>query len=295
MKYLKYSIIAGVFILVGGLFVYNSFFHGEMYMDRVFSYSEDGSDLFIGEMSRQEIFGCIYVHSYEFNFYMDGINKNESIGFISFSRNIEPSEHLISFSTEHNYETTTSGFSLTYEIQTGSYIKIDTNPLLANFVTKTDPEYFRYMSNGSGVLSIDGKEKNTHILSDTIISHDAVSAYLKEGTQVLGYMGGFWGTGGESGYFDISEIVERGKGETYEPHSYILSLSGEQESKKIYGLNIDEEGTDLILLHEDSPILRVDKNNIRKIGQGIRYDTYYIFTGKKGDGTSIGGFLNFVK
>jgi hypothetical protein len=64
---------------------------------------------------------------------------------------------------------------------------------------------------------------------------------------------------------------------------------------KKYGLSIDESGPDFILLYNKSEILKVDKNNIIKLGKRYKQDTYYHFIGQKGDGSPVGGFLNFVK
>ena len=78
--------------------------------------------------------------------------------------------------------------------------------LTGDFVTKTDPDYFRYMSIGKGKMRIGNEEKNIDIIVDNVISHDNSHARLSPGTKVKSYMGNIWDNHGNSTYFDISEV-----------------------------------------------------------------------------------------
>jgi hypothetical protein len=295
MKYLKYILGTVLTIWISSLAISYSLHHGEMQMDRILAHSDDRSTLFIGEMSRQQILWFVYVHSYEFNIYASWVNKHENISFYSLSKDIEPNNQLKSYTEKHNYETTTSQISLTYELASGSNLNITTDDLNASFITKTDPNYFRYMSNGSGTVLINGIKLKSQILSDTIISGDSSYAYLKEWTEVNGYMGWLWGTGWAVDYFDISEIVQKWIWETYEDHSYILSIDWGQKSRKEYGIEISEEDGNFIVLQNNIIKLKVDMNNIIKIWQWYTRDAYYYFSGARWDGSLVSGFLNFVR
>ncbi len=295
MKYLKYILWIVLTIWIIGLTISYSLHHGKMQMDRIFSHSDDRSTLFIGEMSRQQILWFIYLHSYDFNIYASWVNKHENISFYSFSKDIEPNSQLKSYTEKHNYETTDSQISLIYELTSGATISITTGDLNASFITKTDPNYFRYMSNGSGTMLVNGVKLNSQILSDTIISGDSSYAYLREWTEVNGYMGWFWGTGWSMDYFDISEILQKWEWETYEDHSYILSLDRDQKSKKEYGIEVNEKDDNFYVLQKNTIKLKVNTNNIIKIGQWYTRDTYYYFTGARWDNTPVSGFLNFVR
>lgn len=295
MKYLKYTLLFTIVIWsISFIWIY-LINHGKMQMDRIFAYSDDASTLFIGEMTRQQVFWFIFIHSYEFNIYSNWVNKNEHISFYSLSKDIEPNSQLKLFIENHNYETTASQFSVLYELSSGSTISIATEELNASFVTKTDPNYFRYMSNGSGTILINWEKKNSHILSDTIISWDSSYAYLRKWTQVNGYMGGAWWSEWSTDYFDISQLIQKWEGETYQDHSYILSLDWNRRSKKEYGIEVDEKDNKFFVLQNNIIKLVIDTKNIIKIWQWIKHDTYYYFTGKRWDGTPIGWFLNFVK
>lgn len=291
-KYLLWWVI--ILIMIIGTLLY-SLNHGEMRMDRIFSQSEDGLFLFIGEMSRQKILWPVYLHSYEFNIVLDGVTKSENITFYSLGDTISIKNQLILFSEKHNYETTASEFSLEYMFQTGSNLSIKSNWLNASFVTKTDPNYFRYISNGNWTIIFNKIKKASHIFTDTLISGDSSYAYLKKWTKVQGYMGGYWGTGWTLDYFDISKILKRWEWETYEDHSYLLSIDSNGKSKKEFGLDINQKDNIFSVIHNNSQLLSVDMKNIIKIGQGYSSDTYYTFIGEKWNGEVVRGFLNFVK
>lgn len=291
-KYLLWWVII-LIIIIGTLFY--SLNHGEMRMDRIFSQSEDGLFLFIGEMSRQKILWPVYLHSYEFNIALDGVTKSENIIFYSLGDTISIKNQLILFSEKHNYETTASEFSLEYMFQTGSNLSIISNWLNASFVTKTDPNYFRYISNGNWTIIFNKIKKASNIFTDTLISGDSSYAYLKKWTKVQGYMGGYWGTGWTLDYFDISKILKRWEWETYEDHSYLLAIDSNGKSKKEFGIDINQKDNIFSVLHNKNHLLSVDMKNIIKIGQGYSSDTYYTFMGEKWNGEVVYGFLNFVK
>lgn len=294
MKYLKYTLLFIVLtwsISFIALYLIN---HGKMQMDRIFIYSNDSSTLLIWDLNRVQILWFLYVHNYEFSSYLSWVTHNESISFMSLSEDIEPNSNLLSFSQVKNHETAQSKFNIQYQIDTSNVLNIDSSELNAYFVTKTDPKYFRYMSSGTWVIRIWNTTKNAHILSDTIIASDNSYAHLKPWTEVLGFMWWFWNSIWDTYYFDISKIIRKWIWENYTDHSYLLHNNWIISDKK-YGLSIDESGPDFMLLYEHSEILKVNKNNIIKLGQRYKQDTYYYFTGKKWDGTLVGWFLNFVK
>ncbi len=295
MKNIPYIWIATVLFFISISTVLYALNHGAMRMDRIFSQSDDGSLLFIGEMIRQQILWPLYIHSYVFNSSIEGITKSENISFYALGVDIVANNQLVSFSQWHNYETTTSDFLLDYVAFSGSNLNIKSEPLHASFVTKTDPNYFRYLSNGNWTMHFNGIRKSGKIFTDTIISADSLHAYLKKWTKVQGYMGWYWGTGWTLDYFDISKILERGKWETYEDHSYLLSIDSNKKNKKKYGLTILEENDIFSVVYEKEVILRVDTKNIIKIWQGNMTDTYYTFIGENWAGKMVRWFLNFVK
>lgn len=294
MKYLKYTLLFVLIIWIISFIAIYLINHGKMQMDRIFIYSDDSSTLLIWDLNRVQFLWFLYVHNYEFSTYLSWVTQDESISFMSLSEDIEPNSNLLSFTQVKNHETAQSSFNTQYQFDRSNILSIDSNELNAYFVTKTDPKYFRYMSSGTWVIRIGNTTKNAHILSDTIIASDNSHAHLKPWTEVLGYMWWYWNAIWDTYYFDISKIVKRWIWENYEDHSYLLHNNWISADKK-YGLNIDETGPDFILLHNNSEILKIDKNNIIKLGQRYKQDTYYHFTGKRWDGTPVGWFLNFVK
>lgn len=291
-KYLLWWVII-LMIIIGTLFY--SLNHGEMRMDRIFSQSDDGSVLFIGEMTRQNILWPVYLHSYEFNISTNGVTESKNILFYTIGKDIIAREQLLTFAESRNYETTESNISLRYAIHTGTNLDIKSAGLNASFITKTDPNYLRYISNGTGSIDFNGVKKPAHVFTDTLLSGDSSYAYLKKWTKVQGYMGGYWGTGWTLDYFDISKILKRWEWETYEDHSYLLSIDSNGKSKKEFGLDINQKDNIFSVIHNKSQLLSVDMKNIIKIGQGYSSDTYYTFIGEKWNGEVVRGFLNFVK
>lgn len=89
-------------------------------------------------------------------------------------------EQLLTFAESHNYETTESNISLRYAIHIGTNLDIKSAGLNASFITKTDPNYLRYISNGTGSIDFNGVKKSAHLFTDTLLSVDSNYAYLKK-------------------------------------------------------------------------------------------------------------------
>lgn len=295
MKAIKiYILFLLWFFCVMGVFTY-SILHGKMYMERVIARSTDGSVLFIWDLNRTQILGILYLHSYEFNIYVDGKIESKSLSFQSFSQDIEDHDNLVSYSESHDYETTKSKSKIQYQLDNKQILAIESSELIGNFVTKTDPSYFRYMSNGTWTISIDGISKSLSILSDTIISQDSSHARLSPGIKILGYMWAFWDDVWNMQYIDISKLLESWPNETYRPHSYLLSLDSENKAQKIFGLDVSEVMNELTFTKDAKPFLKVNTWNLIRMSQDDKNDVYYYLNWIAWDGKIVKGFLNLVK
>ena len=74
------------------------------------------------------------------------------------------------------------------DLGSGETLSFSSSMLTADFTTKTNPDYFRYMSTGTGVLWINGEAKPIHIMFDSIIAPTATESGLREGTKIRGYL-----------------------------------------------------------------------------------------------------------
>jgi hypothetical protein len=146
MKFFKiYILVLLTFFIFGGFLMYGVL-HGKMTMVRIVAMSEDKSLLFIGELSRLQIFGFLHYHMYEFHTSLDGESESKKISFQSFSRDIDAHDRLRSYNDMNNHETTESQIKLQYETDSQKILNIDSSNLTAQFITKTDPNYLRYVS-----------------------------------------------------------------------------------------------------------------------------------------------------
>lgn len=292
MKLIKIYIFSFVILaLVSGVFTY-AVLHGRMYMDRVMIMSEDRTTLFIWDFNRTQILGFLYLHSYKFNIYLNGKVESTSLSFQSFSKNIEKHSNLLSYFENHDYETTKSWFQIQYELDNKKILTINAFDLTAHFITKTDPNYFRYMSSGTWTIAIDNNSHKLNVLSDTIISWDSSHARLSPGTKILGYMWGYWDNAWNMQYIDISKVLKKWPNESYIPHSYLLSLDKENRSQKIFSPDVRED-TNIITFTKGSwVILKANKQNLIKIGEWN--DVYYYFSWNTWDGENLNGFLNLI-
>ncbi|MBP7806678.1 hypothetical protein KA057_03275 [Candidatus Gracilibacteria bacterium] len=295
MKFLKYLVLTITIFIAIGIYIIYGAYHGKMYMNRVFSMSQDGSHLFIGDFNRTQLFGQLYLNYYIINSYLGGQTFHEEYYFLTFSKNVSAHKNLSEYREMPDYEITKNNIQLTYTPAKESLLKINTGDIYSYFVTKTDPEYFRFIGNGSGNIEINGKQIPAHIIVDTMISHDSSHSRLLPGTKINGFMGGFWDTEGNTSYFDKTEILEKEIGETYTPHAYLLSLSHDKQAKKSYDLEVAETSSEISVRSNNTLVFSVKKENIIKIGNQILQDTYYVFKGVNGSGSPINGFLNFVK
>lgn len=267
--------------------------HGKMTMVRIVAMSEDKSLLFIGELSRLQIFGFLHYHMYEFHTSLDGESESKKISFQSFSRDIDAHDRLRSYNDMNNHETTESQIKLQYETDSQKILNIDSSNLTAQFITKTDPNYLRYVSSWTWISYIGNSQKNLRILTDTIISPDSSYARLSPGTEILGYMGGYWDESGNMWYIDMSKIVKAWPNERYVPHSYLLSLDTENRSRKILSLDVIENTNEIIFSKNLKEILTIDKGRLQKIGNTEK-SVYYLFEGNGEGGKSVHGFFNLA-
>ena len=292
MKLIKIFIFSLViFSLVMGIFTY-VVLHGRMYMDRVIAMSEDRTTLFIWDFNRTQILGFLYLHSYKFNIYLNGKVESTSLSFQSFSKNIGKHSNLLSYFESRDYETTKSWFQIQYSLDNKQVLNIDSFDLTAHFITKTDPNYLRYMSSGTGIITINSISSKLRILSDTIVSSDSSHARLSPGTKILGYMWGYWDDEWNMQYIDIAKVLKKWIYETYMPHSYLLSLDKENRSQKIFSLDVQEDASVITFTKGTWVILKANKQNLIKIGEWN--DIYYYFSWNTWDGENLNGFLNLT-
>ncbi len=295
MKSLKISIIFLLLLfLIMGFWNY-SLSHGKMYMDRIMAMSEDASIIFIGDLTRSQIIGPYYLHTYQFSISVNGEAETKLLTFKSLSSDIESHDTFLAYTGVHDHETTVSRFKLDYRLDNQEMLHLESGELVANFVTKTHPNYFRYLSNGTWQSMIGGVRQDLLVLTDHIISPDAWYAQLRPGTQISGYMGAYTDNRGNLSYIDISEVHRKWPGEWYTPHSYLLTYDNEKRAKKVFGLEVVEDG-DAITFSKDTWImLRADKRNLSRISKGNVRDAYYTLVGTTWSWESVRGFLNLVR
>ena len=94
---------------------------------------------------------------------------------------------------------------------------------VTDFVTKTDPDYVRFVHFGSGSAKVSEKLVPVRIAVESTAYRRLSDYYLKPGTRLDGYFGAVFDPDGTSRFYDLSEMLERGAGETYVPHAFLLT------------------------------------------------------------------------
>ncbi len=265
-------------------------FYGKIFYDRIVIASEDGKELLMGEFSRTQFFWPLYFHADTFYSYGIGDSALEESTLFWFSPDIRSHGSLLEFTSKVDFETTRSQVALTFWAK--SEFLFDSDILNTEFVTKTDPEYFRFLSLGTGTIRVSGGEKKGYILSDTTISHDRTHAQLSSGTKTAGYVWGFWDISGNFTYFDISSILVKSAKETYTPHAYLFSFSRDGLAKKEYSVDVGFSGSGLSLKNGAIQILDLPAQNIEKFPTMNNADVYYKLSWKNPQGIEVVGFFN---
>lgn len=282
-------ILVGITLCLAGSIAY-TFFYGKIFYDRIVIASEDGKELLMGEFSRTQVFWPLYFHADTFYSYGIWDSALEESTFFWISPDIRSHGSLLELTSKVDFETTRSQVSLTFWEK--SKFLFESDILNTEFVTKTDPEYFRFLSLGTGTVRINSWEKKAYVLYDTTISHDRTHAQLSSGTKTAGYVWGFWDANGNFTYFDTSTILIKSAKETYTPHTYLFSLSHDGYAKKEYTVDVGFSSTWLSLKNDKAQILDLPTKNIEKFPTMNNADVYYKLSWKNPQGIEIVGFFN---
>ncbi len=160
--------------------------HSPLSGDRIVILSHDHRYAFILEAYRTEVLGLIAYHNYTLSSVRDGVTANETIGFTSFSDGIVPQGSLRAYMRSDAYEMAQVQIAGTFDFAGYNEISFSSALLQGDYVTKTNPEYFRYMSVGEGEIRIGNEIHPAHILIDTTLASDGSASQLAEGTHVRG-------------------------------------------------------------------------------------------------------------
>lgn len=166
---------------------YYTMSHASLYGERIFIMSDDGEIAMILEAYRTEIFGIAFSHHYTISSLRGDKTAVDTIEHYSFARDIEPYGALIEYHRADQYEMASAVLSGTIDFGSGDVLSFSSSTLTADFTTKTNPDYWRYMSTGTGILSLGGEQKPMHIMFDSIIAPTATESGLREGTKIRGY------------------------------------------------------------------------------------------------------------
>ncbi len=210
-------------ILWGGIFLIMK--ETSLSGERIVLISDDGEDGMIIESYRTHYLGLITSHYTMISSVRWAKTAVDSTSHLSLVRGLEPSGRLQVIGRSDAYEMAELSIWGEYAFADGEILAFSSATLTADFPTKTDPTYYRYMATGTGILSLGWKSKPMHIIVDTIIAPIAESSGLKEGTHIHGYIWGYWDQEGNFSYFDQSIIDTLAPGETYIPHQYFLQKS----------------------------------------------------------------------
>lgn len=280
-------IALGIWLTTSILFTLS---YGKIFFDRIVIASEDGKEVLMWEFSRTQLLWSLYFHADTFYSYGIGDFALEETTFFGFSPDIVPHGSLLHFTSKVDFETTRSQVALGY--WKDGIFQFQSDVLNAEFVTKTDPEYFRFLSLGKGTIRMSGWEKKAYLLYDTTISHDRTHAQLASGTKTAGYVWWFWDAYGNFTYFDTSSILIKSARETYTPHTYLFSLSHDGYAKKEYTVDVGFSSTGLSLKNATIQILDLPSENIEKFPTMNDADVYYKLSWKNPQGLEIVGFFN---
>ena len=160
--------------------------HSPLRGDRIVILSHDHRYAFILEAYRTEVLGSISFHNYTHSSVRDGVTATETLGFTSFSSGIVPQGSLRAYTRSDTYEMAEVQIAGTFDFAGYNEISFSSALLQGDSVTKTNPEYFRYMSVGEGEIRIGDEILPAHILIDTTLASDGSASQLAEGTHVRG-------------------------------------------------------------------------------------------------------------
>lgn len=205
------------FCVVFGLVVLWSM-HEKVYSDQIVIANKDTNLLIILEAHRTSVLWIYYNHDYVMYTYSSWVPEEKKVHFQKFTPEISENTFITAFIEQNDYEKAEKRIYGALQIK-NEEIKFSTEILHADFVTKTNPYYFRYISTGTGIIEDKNKRIPVNIFISSTIAHDGSYSRLKEWTHVNGHMGVLWDNG-KILYFDASQILERWKGEDYTDHSY---------------------------------------------------------------------------
>lgn len=160
--------------------------HSPLTGDRIVIVSRDHRYAFILEAYRTEVLGLISYHGYTLLSVRDGITATEKMEFTSFSSGIVPHGTLRAYTRSDVYEMAQVRIAGTFDYPGYSEISFSSALLQGDYVTKTNPEYFRYMSVGEGEIHIGDEVLPAHVLIDTTLASDGSASQLAEGTHIRG-------------------------------------------------------------------------------------------------------------
>lgn len=291
-KYVQWLLAA----FVGAILTFAAtLFRDDGFSDRTIVASMDGTFAVVIQDDRVGIWGPVFRHSRTTFSNIGGVSgKSVETQFAATSR---PAAYgrFSKVAVTEDYELAMRGFSLEFRLSDGREVRIDEPLTVTDFVTKTDPDYVRSVHVGSGMATLSGKPLPVRIAVESTAYRRLSAYYLKPDTELNGYFGAVFDVDGTSRFYDLSEMVVRGAGETYQPHAFLLTKRPDGSAERSFDLDfLRFDESRWALLKEAVPVRIFE--NLRPMGPSEDADRYDFATSKSEDGEAAGvAVLNFFR
>lgn len=205
------------------------------YSDDIFIYAKDSNDnpLVINLSLNRKKLGDFYHHYYYSNLIVGEFKEQEYTSFHNPSEQVKPDAFLTNFTNQLNEDLSTrESFSFSYEHGPVN-IKVASEELLGDFITKNSLEYTRYITEGKATLNIGGQTYPARIAViksysanyDKYVYFDGYETLRSFSQQYI-----FWDDKENFYLIDQSEVYKPNP--FYKSHTWVLYKDADTQSMK---------------------------------------------------------------